>query len=119
MIQKINELTWFNFLNKLKIILTEISNSSGQSPTWASITGKPATFAPIIGTTATTAKAGNYVPTYAEVTGKPTTFAPIVGTTATTAKAGNYTPSSTEVTTAIKAMTEAQKTEVKTALGIA
>lgn len=89
MIQKINELTWFNFLNKLKIILTEISNSSGQSPTWASITGKP------------------------------TTFAPVIGTTATTAKAGNYTPSATEVTTAIKAMTETQKTEVKTALGIA
>lgn len=29
---------------------------------WADITGKPATFAPIIGTTATTAKAGNYSP---------------------------------------------------------
>lgn len=29
-----------------------------------------------IGTTASTAKAGNYVPTYAEVTGKPSTFAP-------------------------------------------
>ena len=29
-----------------------------------------------IGTTATTAKAGNWMPTYAEVTGKPSTFAP-------------------------------------------
>lgn len=43
---------------------------------WSDVTGKPATFAPKIGKTATTAKAGNYVPTYAEITGKPTTFAP-------------------------------------------
>lgn len=34
---------------------------------WGDITGKPATFAPVVGTTATTAKAGNYVPTSAEV----------------------------------------------------
>ena len=40
--------------------------------TWATITGKPTTFPPTIGTTATTAKAGNYVPTWAEVTSKPT-----------------------------------------------
>ena len=66
--------------------------------TWASITSKPTTFAPIIGTTATTAKAGNYVPTYAEVTGKPATFPPTIGTTATTAKAGNYVPSYAELT---------------------
>lgn len=38
---------------------------------WADVTGKPATFAPVIGTTATTAKAGNYVPAWSEVTGKP------------------------------------------------
>lgn len=37
--------------------------------TWAGITDKPATFAPTIGTTATTAKAGNYTPTVAGVTG--------------------------------------------------
>lgn len=43
---------------------------------WADITNKPATFSPTIGTTATTAKAGNYVPTYAEITGKPTNFKP-------------------------------------------
>ena len=47
---------------------------------WADITGKPATFEPTIGTTATTAKAGNYVPTYAEITGKPETFAPTTHT---------------------------------------
>ena len=31
-------------------------------PTWTQVTGKPSTFAPIIGTTATTAKAGNWNP---------------------------------------------------------
>lgn len=37
--------------------------------TWDNLTGKPATFPPTIGTTASTAKAGNYTPTIAEVTG--------------------------------------------------
>lgn len=40
---------------------------------------------------------------WADITSKPTTFPPIVGTTATTAKAGNYTPTSAEVSTALKA----------------
>lgn len=51
-------------------------------PTWATLSGKPTTFPPTIGTTATTAKAGNYVPTWTEVTGKPT-FAAV-------ATSGNY-----------------------------
>ena len=90
-----------------------------------------------IGTTATTAKAGNYHPTWAQVTGKPTdftpsshthawaditgkpsTFTPTVGTTATTAKAGNYTPSATEIVNAIEAMTPEQVIAVQTKLGI-
>ncbi|MEG1123065.1 MAG: hypothetical protein RSE62_12775 [Citrobacter sp.] len=33
------------------------------SAAWADITGKPATFTPTVGTTATTAMAGNKVPT--------------------------------------------------------
>ncbi len=33
------------------------------SAAWASVTGKPSTFAPTIGTTGTTAMAGNKVPT--------------------------------------------------------
>lgn len=41
-----------------------------------------------------------------------------LGTTASTAKAGNYVPSATEVLTAIQAMNETQKTAVKTALGL-
>lgn len=52
------------------------------APTWASLTGKPATFPPTIGTTASTAKAGNYVPTWGEVTSKPAF--------ATVATSGNY-----------------------------
>lgn len=50
-----------------------------------------------LGTTATTAKAGNYVPAWSEVTGKPTTFPPAIGTTATTAKAGDYQPTWAQV----------------------
>lgn len=37
--------------------------------TWASITGKPTTFAPIIGTTATTAAAGNHTQAFTTITG--------------------------------------------------
>ena len=42
-----------------------------------------------LGTTSTTAKAGDYQPTWAQVTGKPTTFAPIIGSGASDAVAGN------------------------------
>lgn len=48
--------------------------------TWASVTGKPTTFPPVIGTSASTAKAGNYVPAWADVSGKPTTFTPATHT---------------------------------------
>lgn len=43
---------------------------------------------------------------WADITGKPATFPPTVGTTATTAKAGNYTPTATEVGNALKAKTQ-------------
>lgn len=56
--------------------------------------------------------------TYSSITGKPSTFTPTIGTTATTAKAGNYTPSATEVVTALNAMTPTQIDEIKTLLGI-
>lgn len=49
--------------------------------TWAEVKGKPATFPPVIGTTATTAKAGNYAPAWGDVTGKPSTFTPSAATT--------------------------------------
>lgn len=40
---------------------------------------------------------------WADVTGKPTTFAPIVGTTATTAAAGNHTHAAAVVTVSASA----------------
>lgn len=82
-------------------------NGSGGQASWTDLTDKPAVIAAgataaeartaigagtsnlTIGTTASTAKAGNYVPAWNDVTGKPATFAPVIGTTATTAMAGN------------------------------
>lgn len=53
--------------------------------TWGTLGGKPATFPPTLGTTATTALAGN-------------TALLKVGAAATDAKAGNYTPTIANVT---------------------
>lgn len=39
--------------------------------TWTGITGKPSTFAPTIGSTSTTAKAGNWLPQWTDVLNKP------------------------------------------------
>ena len=74
-----------------QIPFDDISGAGGSATPvqWADVQGKPATFAPTIGTSAVTAKAGNYVPAWGEVTGKPATFAPAIGTTATTAMAGD------------------------------
>lgn len=47
--------------------LDPIGGGGGATVTWSTLTGKPATFPPTVGTTATTAKAGNYAPTTAEV----------------------------------------------------
>lgn len=59
---------------------------------WDDVQNKPATFTPTIGSTNTTAKAGDYEPAWDDVTDKPATFPPIIGTTSTTAKAGDYEP---------------------------
>lgn len=75
----------------------DTAKAGNYTPTWSEIADKPTTFSPVIGTTADTAKAGDYTPTWTQVTGKPTTFAPVIGTTATTAKAGNYVPSWVEI----------------------
>lgn len=56
-----------------------VDGVSGGGPAevdWDDVTGKPATFPPTVGTTATTAKAGNYAPTWGDVKGKPATFPP-------------------------------------------
>lgn len=85
------------------------SGGGGGSTAWADITGKPTTFDPTIGTTSTTAKAGDYAPTWTEVTSKPAVIAAgadaatarsaigagtsnlAIGTTGSTAMAGNKT----------------------------
>ena len=51
--------------NELK---KQIDAGGGGSVTWDDVTGKPTTFAPIIGTSATTAKAGNAVQTATQTT---------------------------------------------------
>ena len=55
----------------------ESGGTVNPAPTkWAEIPDKPTTFAPTIGTTETTAKAGNYTPAWGEVASKPTAFPP-------------------------------------------
>ena len=48
--------------------------------TWESVDGKPATFPPTIGSTATTAAAGNHVHAWGAITGKPAAFPPATHT---------------------------------------
>ena len=110
------------------------SVASAAAVPWTGVTGKPTVIAAgadqaaaratigagtsnlVIGTTGSTAKAGDYAPAWGDVTGKPAVIAAAataalartaigagtseltLGTTATTAKAGNYTPSWYEVT---------------------
>lgn len=104
----------YNIEEKVK----EIEGGGDVTVSWVDIEGKPATFAPTIGTTSTTAKAGNYQPTWTQVTSKPATFPPTIGTTATTAKAGNYQPTWAQVTgkPAIIA-SGATQAEARTAIG--
>ena len=64
--------------------------------TWASVTGKPTTFPPAIGATATTAVAGNDARLTAGAAGTATVRA--IGTAATTAAAGNHSHTATQVT---------------------
>ncbi|MFE7624630.1 hypothetical protein [Streptomyces sp. NPDC057509] len=68
----------------------------GGSTAWDDITGKPATFAPTIGATATTAVAGNDARLTAAAAGTASVRA--IGTTATTALAGNTTATTVPAT---------------------
>lgn len=139
----IKNLTWMNLVNKLKVILTELSKGSGETNvssdniTDATALGKELLKASnaasartaigagtsnlTIGTTATTAKAGNYVPAWSEVTGKPATFTPTIGTTASTAKAGNYQPTAANISDASEigrtVLTATNASAVRTAIG--
>ena len=70
-------------LNRMESGIAEGQNVA--SPTWATLTGKPATFPPALGTTESTALASN-TPLLA------------LGSTASTAKAGNWNPTIANVT---------------------
>lgn len=65
----------------------DFTSGEGSAPAWTDITGKPTTFPPAIGTTASTAIAGNDGRLSAGAAGTATVRA--LGTTSTTACAGN------------------------------
>lgn len=57
-------------LRRLLIAIVDSAGSGGPvTVAWGDITGKPATYAPQIGTTATTAAAGNHTHAVAAITG--------------------------------------------------
>ena len=86
--------------------------------TWSGVSGKPTTFTPTTGATASTAKPGNWLPTWGEVSGKPATFPPTTGSTAATAKPGNYVPAWSEVTGKPTTFTPATHTHTKAEVGL-
>lgn len=92
------------------IIDTVAAAGGGEGPsiTWSTLEGKPATFPPTIGTTATTAKAGNWNPPAGS-----TTAAGLlqIGTGATQAAAGNHTHAAA-TTSAAGMMSAADKTKL-------
>lgn len=53
-----------------------VTGGTASSIAWEDVSGKPTTFAPQIGLTSTTAKAGNWKPTWTDVQSKPTAFSP-------------------------------------------
>jgi hypothetical protein len=55
----------------LPVDVTGGGGGEGGPVEWVDVLNKPATFPPIVGITATTAKAGDYAPTWGEVTNKP------------------------------------------------
>lgn len=105
----IDQLNWHNLISKLKLILRELSKSAGSEVTVETISD-----ASVIGKSVLKGENAQAVRT---LIGAGTSNLTI-GSTATTAKLGNYTPSATEIVTAINAMTPEQVTAVQTKLGI-
>ena len=56
-------------LNRLAKAVEDGGGDPGDAVDWDTLAGKPDTFPPVVGTTATTAKAGNWTPTIADVDG--------------------------------------------------
>lgn len=94
--------SFFNLPGRLTEVedkVAELEQEAGEAVAWADISGKPTTFLPTIGTTSTTAKAGNYTPSVADIPALPTskitsgTFAIAqlpTGTSASTVALGNH-----------------------------
>lgn len=73
-------------LNHIEDGIEAAAEAAGTAAAWGDVTGKPSTFPPAA-----------HEHAWGEVTGKPATFPPAIGTTASTAKAGNWTPAIADV----------------------
>lgn len=56
-------------LNKLEAGVVAAHEAAAAPVAWGDVSGKPSTFPPVVGTSASTAKAGNWKPAVADVTG--------------------------------------------------
>lgn len=100
--EKVKNFSFFNLPGRVSEVedkVAELEQEVGGDVTWASISGKPTTFTPTIGTTNVTAKAGDYTPSVADIPALPASkitsgVFPIAqiptGVTATTVSLGNH-----------------------------
>jgi hypothetical protein len=93
------------------LVVVSDDTGGGTAADWADITGKPSTFAPTIGTTASTAIAGNDTRLTAGAAATATVRA--LGTAATTAAAGNDTRLLTGSATAVNSAAGATPTKAE------
>lgn len=56
-------------LNKLEAGVVAAHEAAAAPTAWGDVSGKPSTFPPTVGTSASTAKAGDWKPTISDVTG--------------------------------------------------
>lgn len=103
----IPETTWLAFSDWIGYVKDDstygwvVQNGVMQAGDWSTITNKPTTFPTTLGTTSTTAKAGNYSPSWSEINSVipvGATFPAILGTSGTSAKPGNWYPAWSEIT---------------------
>lgn len=95
---KIGDTITAELMNKIE---QEIKAAEEKKPTWGDISNKPTTFPAA-------------APKWEEVTEKPTTFPPAIGTTATTALAGNTTIPTVPATMAAAEATAGTATTART-----
>lgn len=102
----ISESVWIAFSDWIGYVKDDgsigyiLENGVLKAGDWSALAGKPSTFPPTIGSTATTAKAGNYTPSWSEINSvipPGATFPPILGTSSIAAKPGNWYPNWNEI----------------------